>query len=51
MVAVEALNAAIACHVDYLNPDWAGFARSAKDLRSLAVICILQGGGGLSLWV
>lgn len=41
LVAVEALNTAIECLVDHLAPGWAEFARDAKDLGSLAVMCIL----------
>ena len=45
LVAAEALNTAIECIVDHLTPDWAEFARNAKDLGSLAVMCVLLGGG------
>jgi diacylglycerol kinase (ATP) len=38
-VALEALNTAIECLVDHLTQDWAVFARDAKDLGSLAVMC------------
>ncbi|MBS9716323.1 diacylglycerol kinase [Pseudohalocynthiibacter aestuariivivens] len=41
LVAVEALNTAIECIVDHISPDWAEFARDAKDLGSLAVLCIM----------
>lgn len=39
VVALEALNTAIECLVDHLTQDWAEFARDAKDLGSLAVMC------------
>lgn len=39
VVALEALNTAIECLVDHLTQDWAEFARDAKDLGSLAVLC------------
>lgn len=41
LVAVEALNTAIECIVDHLAPNWAEFARDAKDLGSLATMCLL----------
>lgn len=39
VIALEALNTAIECLVDHLTNDWAEFARDAKDLGSLAVMC------------
>lgn len=39
VIALEALNTAIECLVDHLTKDWAEFARDAKDLGSLAVMC------------
>ena len=39
VIAFEALNTAIECLVDHLTQDWAEFARDAKDLGSLAVMC------------
>lgn len=39
VVALEALNTALECVVDHLTQDWAEFARDAKDLGSLAVLC------------
>ncbi|MGB3178112.1 MAG: diacylglycerol kinase [Albidovulum sp.] len=41
LVAVEALNTAIECIVDHLAPEWSLFAKNAKDLGSLAVMCCL----------
>ena len=41
LVAVEALNTAIECLVDHLTADWEEFARDAKDLGSLATMCLL----------
>lgn len=45
LVAVEALNTAIECIVDHLAPEWAEFARDAKDLGSLATMCLLLANG------
>ena len=45
LVAVEALNTAIECLVDHLAPDWQEFARDAKDLGSLATMCLLLANG------
>ena len=45
LVAVEALNTAIEAVVDHLSPDWSEFARDAKDLGSLAVMCLLIANG------
>ena len=39
VVALEALKTALECIVDHLTQDWAEFARNAKDLGSLAVLC------------
>lgn len=41
LFAVEALNTAIERIVDRLSPDWSLFAKSAKDLGSLAVGCLI----------
>lgn len=41
LVATEALNTAIESIVDHLAPDWQVFARDAKDLGSLATMCLL----------
>ncbi len=45
LVAVEALNTAIECLVDHLAPDWQLFARDAKNLGSLATLCLLLATG------
>jgi len=45
LIATEALNTALECIVDHVSPDWAEFARDAKDLGSLAVMCILLANG------
>jgi diacylglycerol kinase (ATP) len=45
LVAVEALNTAIECIVDHLAPQWEVFARDAKDLGSLATMCLLFANG------
>lgn len=45
LVAVEALNTAIECIVDHLAPHWEEFARDAKDLGSLATMCLLCANG------
>lgn len=39
VVALEAINTAIEVLVDHLTADWAVFARDAKNLGSLAVMC------------
>lgn len=41
LVAVEALNTAIECVVDLASPEWSASARDAKDLGSLAVMCMI----------
>lgn len=45
LVATEALNTAIECIVDHLAPHWEEFARDAKDLGSLATMCLLAANG------
>jgi diacylglycerol kinase (ATP) len=45
LIAVEAINTAIECIVDRISPDWEEYARDAKDLGSLAVMCVLLCGG------
>ncbi|MDG1103647.1 MAG: diacylglycerol kinase [Ascidiaceihabitans sp.] len=45
LTAVEALNTAIECIVDHLAPNWEAFARDAKDLGSLATMCLLLANG------
>lgn len=45
LVAVEAINTAIECIVDHLSPEWEEYAKNAKDLGSLAVMCVLVGAG------
>ncbi len=45
LFAVEALNSAIETIVDHLSPDWALFAKDAKDLGSFAVFCLLLANG------
>ena len=51
LVAAEALNTAIECLVDHLAPDWQEFARDAKDLGSLATMCLLIANGLYLAWV
>ncbi len=51
LVAVEALNTAIEVLVDHLSPQWAEFARDAKDLGSLAVAAVLAGMGCYLAWM
>ncbi len=41
LLATEALNTAIEAVVDHISPEWNEFARDAKDLGSLAVMCLL----------
>jgi len=45
LIAIEALNTAIEAVVDHISPDWSEFARDAKDLGSLAVMCLLIANG------
>lgn len=45
LIAVEALNTAVEAMVDHISPDWSEFARDAKDLGSLAVMCLLIANG------
>jgi diacylglycerol kinase (ATP) len=45
VVAVEALNTAVEELVDHLSPGWSEFAKHAKDLGSLAVMCLLIANG------
>ena len=45
LFATEALNTAIECIVDHLAPHWEEFARDAKDLGSLATMCLLAANG------
>ncbi len=45
LIAAEALNTAIEEVVDHLAPQWAQFAKHAKDLGSLAVFCLLCANG------
>lgn len=51
LVAIEAMNTAVECIVDHLAPGWAEFARDAKDLGSLAVLCVLIAHGLLLAYV
>ena len=51
LIATEALNTALECIVDHVSPDWAEFARDAKDLGSLAVMCVLLANGAYLLSV
>lgn len=41
LIAIEALNTAIEAIVDHVSPTWSEAARDAKDLGSLAVMCLL----------
>ena len=54
LIATEALNTAIEELVDHLTADWAAFAANAKDLGSLAVMCLLLANGvwlATALWL
>lgn len=51
LIATEALNTAIECIIDHLSPGWSEFARDAKDLGSLAVMCVLIAHGFLLAYV
>lgn len=50
-LAVEALNTAMEEVVDHLSPDWAEFAKNAKDMGSFAVMCALGATGIYAAWV
>lgn len=41
LIAFEALNTAIEAVVDHISPQWNQFAKDAKDLGSLSVMCLL----------
>lgn len=45
LIATEALNTAVEVVVDHISPEWNEFARDAKDLGSLAVMCLLIANG------
>lgn len=45
LIAIEALNTAVEVVVDHISPQWSEFARDAKDLGSLAVMCLLIANG------
>jgi diacylglycerol kinase (ATP) len=51
LATVEALNTALEVLVDHLAPDWAEFARDAKDLGSLAVAFMIGANALYVLWV
>ncbi|MDZ4095860.1 MAG: diacylglycerol kinase, partial [Paracoccaceae bacterium] len=51
LIAVEALNTAIESITDHISPEWAAFARDAKDLGSLAVMCLLVAHGAFLVYV
>lgn len=50
LMAVEALNTAIEVLVDHLSPEWAEFAKQAKDLGSFAVACLIAANALYLLW-
>ncbi|MEH7828046.1 diacylglycerol kinase [Gemmobacter denitrificans] len=41
LLAIESLNTAVEEVVDHLAPEWAQFAKHAKDLGSFAVACLI----------
>ncbi len=49
--ATEALNTALEEVIDHISPDWAEFARHAKDLGSFAVMCQLVAAGLFAAYV
>ncbi len=51
LATVEALNTALEVLVDHLAPDWAEFARDAKDLGSLAVAFMIGANALYVLWI
>jgi diacylglycerol kinase (ATP) len=51
LIAMEALNTAIEVIVDRVSPEWSEPAKHAKDLGSLAVMCLLVAHGMMLIWV
>ena len=51
LICVEALNTAIEEIVDLVSPEWSLAAKNAKDLGSLAVLCLLLANGLFALVV
>lgn len=51
LLAMEALNTAVEVLVDHLSPEWAEFARDAKDLASLAVATLLLANGAYLVYL
>ncbi len=51
VLAVEGLNTAIEELVDNASPGWSEFAKSAKDMGSFAVMCLLLATGFYAAWV
>ncbi|WP_376875017.1 diacylglycerol kinase [Albirhodobacter sp. R86504] len=51
LISVEALNTAIEVIIDRISPEWSEAGRQAKDLGSLAVMCVLIAHGVLLAWV
>jgi diacylglycerol kinase (ATP) len=51
VLATEALNTALEVVVDHLSPDWSAFAKHAKDLGSLAVMCQMIAAGLFVVYV
>ena len=51
VLAVEALNTAVEELVDNASPGWSEFAKSAKDMGSFAVMCVLLATGLYAAWV
>ncbi|MGE0846873.1 MAG: diacylglycerol kinase [Flavobacteriaceae bacterium] len=51
LVSVEALNTAIEIVMDRVSPEFSEPARTAKDLGSFAVMCLLIANGLYAAWV
>ena len=51
LFAIEVLNTAIEELVDHISPNWAEFAYNAKNLGSLAVLCLLLANGAFAVQV
>lgn len=51
VAATEALNTAIEVLVDHLSPEWAEFAKAAKDLGSLAAAFMISATTLYTAWV
>ena len=51
LAATEAMNTAIEVLVDHLSPQWAEFAKAAKDLGSFACACMITATVLYAAWI